>query len=115
MDSVEGFSLNYLVFNIFGYSFYSIYNTLGYFLHMKGAGTVVVADLVFSYHALFVCGVLAMQTAVYPKGRNSISWVTVLIVIGLWGLVAVEVILTVVDMGLYSSLGRLLRVSIGIR
>jgi hypothetical protein len=102
MDSVEGFSLNYLVFNIFGYTFYSIYNTLGYFFHMKGAGTVVIADLVFSYHALFICGVLAIQTMIYPKGKNSISWVTVLIVIGLWALVTVETALTVVNMLLYS-------------
>jgi hypothetical protein len=84
------------VFNIFGYAFYSIYSTLGYFFKMKGAGTVVIADLVFAYHALTICFVLAAQAVMYPKGKNYISCITVVIVLGLWTVVTVEVVMTIV-------------------
>lgn len=87
--SVEGYSLNYLVLNTFGYTFYSIYSTLGYFFKMKGAGTVVIADLFFAYHALFICIVLGIQACIYPRGKNKLSWVSVLLLIFLWASVAV--------------------------
>lgn len=67
---VEGYSMDYLTMNIVGYVFYSSYSTLGYFFHMKGAGTVVIADLVFPYHALFICLVMAVQAYIYPRGKN---------------------------------------------
>ena len=50
--SVEGFSLDYLMLNLIGYTFYGIYSSIGYFTNTKGAGTVVLADLIFVYHAI---------------------------------------------------------------
>lgn len=63
---VNGFSLDYLVFNISGYLLYSIYSSIGFFTDIPGAGTVVVADLVFFYHALLMVAVQTVQSWIYP-------------------------------------------------
>jgi len=75
--------------NIFGYTFYSIYSSLGFFWGFEGAGTVVVADLFFAYHALAICFVLAFQAFIYPKGSNKLSPKTVGFCIFLWLVVAI--------------------------
>ena len=76
--------MDYLVLNIVDYIFYMIYSTLGYFFKFRGAGTVVIADLVFVYHALFVCTVLSIQTCIYPRGKNKTSFFTVALSTFLW-------------------------------
>jgi len=63
--SVEGFNLDYLVLNISGYTFYAIYSSLGYFTDMEGAGTVVIADLVFVYHGIVMIAIEAVQCCIY--------------------------------------------------
>jgi hypothetical protein len=70
---------------------------MGYFYHLQGAGTVVIADLVFVYHGLFICVVLAIQAVVYERGGNKISWISVVIVSGLWAVVGVETALSIVN------------------
>lgn len=95
--------MNYLVMNINGYLFYGIYSTLGYFFHMKGAGTVVFADLFFVYHALLMCLVLSIQALIYPHGKNKISFFTIVFCIGLWVFMAVLIVFTVVLFLLCSS------------
>ena len=81
---MEGFELNYLVMNITGYTFYGMYSTLGYFFKAKGAGTVVVADLFFIYHALLMVVILAGQVLIYPRGKNRVSGYTIILCISLW-------------------------------
>lgn len=95
--------MNYLVMNINGYLFYGIYSTLGYFFHMKGAGTVVFADLFFVYHALLMCLVLSIQALIYPHGKNKISFFTIVFCIGLWVFMAVLIVFTIVLFLLCSS------------
>jgi hypothetical protein len=63
---VEGFSMNYLTLNITGYSLYTIYLSAGYFTHLSGAGTVVIADIIFVYHAMFFIIVHSIQAVIYP-------------------------------------------------
>lgn len=57
--------MDYLVFNISGYTFYGIYSTVGYFTDVKGAGTVVIADLIFIYHAIVMISVKVVQCFIY--------------------------------------------------
>lgn len=64
---VEGFNLDYLVLNITGYGLYTIYSSVGYFTDIPGAGTVVIADLVFVYH-----GVLMVTIQVYQVWRYEV-------------------------------------------
>ncbi len=63
---VEGFSLDYLILNICGYTFYGIYSTIGFFTDIKGAGTVLLGDLIFVYHAIPMVIILAIQCVIYP-------------------------------------------------
>ena len=62
---VEGFSLDYLVLNITGYTFYTIYSSVGYFTDITGAGTVVIADLFFVYHAGVMTIIQIIQCCIY--------------------------------------------------
>ena len=64
---MEGFNLDYLVLNITGYGLYTIYSSVGYFTDIPGAGTVVIADLVFVYH-----GVLMVTIQVYQVWRYEV-------------------------------------------
>ncbi len=66
LSSVEGFSLDYLILNISGYIFYVIYSNVGYFTDLKGAGTVVIGDLIFVYHALLMVAIQIIQCLIYP-------------------------------------------------
>ena len=81
---VEGFELNYLAMNISGYIFYGIYSTVGYFTDISGAGTVVIADLIFVYHALLMVTILTFQVLYYPHGKNRVSGYTIIICTVLW-------------------------------
>lgn len=52
--------------NFSGYLLYTIYTSLGYFTHIKGAGTVLLADLLFVYHAMFMLLLFLCQFLLYP-------------------------------------------------
>ena len=91
---VEGMSLDFLALNICGFVFYAIYSTIGYFHLTQGAGTVVLADLLFAYHALAMVLLWLVQTYIYPHGKNRLSRRAIYICEALWGLVAIQVLLT---------------------
>lgn len=63
---VEGYSYNYFVMNFSGYLLYTLYMSIGYFTTIKGAGTVVIADLLFVYHAMFMMILYSIQFLMYP-------------------------------------------------
>lgn len=95
---MEGFDLNYLVMDIVGYAFYGIYSSLGFFMHEKGAGTVVINDLIFVYHALFIMVIEVIQVARYPRGKNRINKYTIILCVVLWLIVIVEILITKVHL-----------------
>ncbi len=95
--------MDYLMMDVVGYVFYAIYSTLGYFFEFKGAGTVVIADLVFSYHALFITLVLSVQACIYPRGKNRVSIYAVLFCGALWVAVILHIIFSEVKLSLNSS------------
>ncbi len=49
-----------------GYTLYGIYSTIGYFTDIKGAGTVLLPDLIFVYHAIPVVIFQVGQCFYYP-------------------------------------------------
>lgn len=76
-----------MVFNITGYTFYIIYSSVGYFTDIKGAGTVVIADLVFVYHAALMVVIETIQCVIYEvycdllkRGKNKISKTAIIII-----------------------------------
>jgi cystinosin len=89
-------SLDFLVLNICGFVFYAIYSTIGFFTDIKGAGTVVLGDLIFAYHALVMVLIWLVQAVIYPKGKNRLSRRTLIICIGLWGFVGAQFFLTTI-------------------
>lgn len=79
------------MFNITGYTFYIIYSSVGYFTDIKGAGTVVIADLVFVYHAALMVVIETIQCIIYEvycdlrkRGKNKISKAAIIIISILW-------------------------------
>ena len=70
--------------NISGYIFYGLYSTIGYFTDVPGAGTVVLADILFVYHALFMVFILTVQASIYPRGKNRVSGYTIVLCMMLW-------------------------------
>ena len=84
LSRVEGYELNYLVMNISGYTFYGIYSTIGFFTNISGAGTVVIADLIFVYHAILMVIILTGQVFYYPHGKNRVSGYAIILCVVLW-------------------------------
>ena len=88
--------MDYLVMNLAGYTFYGFYSTLGFFFHAEGAGTVVIADLFFVYHAFLMCLIWVVQGMIYPRGSNRLSGFATILLVTLWILVIAIIVLTYV-------------------
>jgi len=102
---VEGFSLDYLIFNITGYTLYTIYSSIGYFTDIQGAGTVVIGDLIFVYHSVLMIIIQSIQCLIYEviscltqHGKNKISKQTIVIVITIWLIIIIEALLYFVNL-----------------
>lgn len=88
--------MNYLIMNICGYTYYTLYSSIGYFTDIEGAGTVVILDLIYVYHAMFCVIIEGLQSLYYPKGKNKISKIALTICIGLWIANISEIVFTLV-------------------
>jgi len=93
--------MDYLAFNITGYTLYTIYSTFGYFTDLQGAGTVVIADLVFVYHTMLMmviniaqCWIYSVRKLANQKGKTVMSKQALMIAITIWIFVAVEAVCT---------------------
>lgn len=66
---------DFLLLNVSGFVFYSAFTTYGYFAQdgIKCTGKVDLSDVFFSYHALLITSLTALQVCIYPKGNNHIS------------------------------------------
>lgn len=86
--------MDFIIYNIVGYTFYGIYSTLGFFFKDKGAGTVVIGDLVFIYHGIVMVAIWAIQAYIYPWGKNRLSLTSVIICILFWLFIGFQIIFT---------------------
>ena len=89
-------SLDFLALNICGFAFYAIYSSIGFFTTLTGAGTVVLADIVFAYHALIMVLIWLCQTFIYPHGKNTLSKKAIYICEALCAIIATQTFLTCV-------------------
>ncbi|XP_019426763.1 PREDICTED: cystinosin homolog [Lupinus angustifolius] len=98
--SVVGLNFNYLLLNNTKHTLYLIYNTTLYFTpilhfqyHIKFGFhqmiPVAANDVAFSTHCVLLTAVLLFQVAIYERGDQSISKVTIGIVTSVWIIVAV--------------------------
>jgi hypothetical protein len=51
--SVEGMNFDFVAMNLTGFTFYSLYNSYGYFISDDQTGKVDLNDILFAYHAIF--------------------------------------------------------------
>ena len=88
-----GLSFDFVVLNITGFFAYTVFNvalkynhyiTNLYIQKYGGEVPVEVNDVVFAAHALLMSIVTAMQVLYYPKGKQKVSLVTILITVALW-------------------------------
>jgi cystinosin len=63
-------NLDYLIMNLTGFTFYSIYCSYGYFIPSGYlvTGTIDLNDLFFAYHAILITLLTVVQAIIYPKG-----------------------------------------------
>ncbi|XLU35822.1 hypothetical protein S245_071888 [Arachis hypogaea] len=98
--SVVGLNFNYLLLNNTKHTLYLIYNTSLYFsssvrfqYHLKYGFDQMVPvaanDVAFSTHAVLLTGVLLFQCAIYERGNQSLSKVSIGIISLVWIIVGV--------------------------
>ena len=101
--SVAGLSFDFEVYNLLGFTGYSIYTIWGYVDNHIGTGTVSIQDIIFAVHA-FTLTVVTIIQVIYYYDKNDpdqkVSPVCITIVICLvWGVL--QIILIERILGLY--------------
>ena len=98
--SVSGLNFDFEIYNLVGFTTYTIYNIRGFIDDNLGTGTVQIQDIIFSCHALILTLVTICQILHYydPKDKlQTISNITItIILIMIWG----AILLVIVENGL---------------
>jgi hypothetical protein len=94
---VKGMNLDFVVMNMTGFTFYSLYNSYGYFVNSEQTGKVDLNDVLFGYHALFATLICMLQAAIFPKGKNRVHIYTFIMISLMWVFVTVWATLTIVS------------------
>ena len=98
--SVSGLNFDFEIYNLVGFTTYTIYNIRGYIDDNLGTGTVQIQDIFFGCHALLLTIVTLIQILHYfdPKDKlQTISNVSItIILVMIWG----AILLVVVESGL---------------
>lgn len=102
--SVKGLCFDFEVYNIYGFTGYSIYTIWGYVDNDMGTGIVQIQDIIFAVHALIITSVTVLQICIYyQKGdpEQTVSIYCILLISVLfWGatiLIFLEYILNYYD------------------
>ena len=99
-SSVSGLNFDFEIYNLVGFTTYTIYNIRGYISDNLGTGTIEIQDIFFAAHALLLTLVTIIQILYYfdPKDKlQNISQVTITIVlVMIWG----AILLVIVENGL---------------
>ena len=98
--SVSGLNFDFEIYNLVGFSGYTIYTVRGYLDNNLGTGTVQIQDIFFAAHALLLTILTLIQILYFYNPRDSlqkISNITITIVlIMIWG----AILLIIVEYGL---------------
>ena len=98
--SVSGLNFDFEIYNLVGFTAYTIYNIRGYINDNLGTGTIEIQDIVFAVHALVLTLVTIIQILYYynPKDKlQTVSHITItIILVMIWG----AVLLVIVESGL---------------
>ena len=98
--SVSGLNFDFEVYNLVGFTTYTVYNIRGYIDDNLGTGTVQIQDIFFAGHAFLLTLVTLLQILYYfnPKDKDQkISQITITIIsVMIWG----AILLVIVESGL---------------
>ena len=99
-SSVSGLNFDFEIYNLVGFTTYTIYNIRGYISDNLGTGTIEIQDIFFAVHALVLTLVTIIQILYYfdPKDKlQNISQITItIILVMIWG----AILLVIVESGL---------------
>ena len=99
-QSVSGLNFDFEIYNLVGFTTYTIYNIRGYIDDNLGTGTIEIQDIIFAAHALLLTIVTIIQILYYfnPKDKlQTISHITItIILVMIWG----AILLVIVESGL---------------
>jgi cystinosin len=87
-------NFDFVAMNLTGFTFYSIYNTYGYFVNSDQTGTVDLNDIFFAYHAMLATLITTTQIMIYPKKDNKIHMITLIYLVAMWVFVLIYATLT---------------------
>jgi len=95
-QSVSGLNFDFEIYNLVGFTTYTIYNVRGYISDNLGTGTVEIQDIIFAAHALLLTLVTIIQILYYfdPKDKlQTVSHVTITIIcVMLWGAILLVIV-----------------------
>ena len=98
--SVSGLNFDFEIYNLVGFTTYTIYNIRGYISDNLGTGTIEIQDIIFAVHALTLTLITIIQILYYfdPKDKlQTVSHITItIILVMIWG----AVLLVIVESGL---------------
>ena len=98
--SVSGLNFDFEIYNLVGFTSYTIYNIRGFLNDNLGTGVIEIQDIVFAVHALTLTLVTIIQILYYfdPKDKlQTVSHLTItIILVMIWG----AVLLIIVESGL---------------
>ena len=99
-SSVSGLNFDFEIYNLVGFTTYTIYNIRGYISDNLGTGTIEIQDIFFAVHALVLTLITICQILYYfdPKDKlQNISQITItIILVMIWG----AILLVIVESGL---------------
>ncbi|KAI4339516.1 hypothetical protein MLD38_024455 [Melastoma candidum] len=98
--SVVGLNFDFVVLNLTKHSSYLIYNCVLYFsravqeqyYNKYGHGQIIPVaanDVAFSIHAVLLTAITLLQIAIYDRGTQKISRISIVIVVAVWSAAAV--------------------------
>jgi len=71
LHSVRGLSFDYTIYNLTGFTAYTIYTICGYYDETFGTGPVSLSDIAFSIHSLIITLLMTGQMIYYYEKRDS--------------------------------------------
>lgn len=97
LKNVEGCNLDFVIYNLTGFTFYTIYNWAGHFLNdpKEKINGIDINDLVFSLWAWCMTVITLIQCfLIYPRKKNKVSIVCICATPSYWCFVLLWAILT---------------------
>ncbi|KAL0228317.1 hypothetical protein RCL1_004460 [Eukaryota sp. TZLM3-RCL] len=75
--SVVGLSFTFTIWNLIGFTYYSVYTIINYFKLVENPVTVAWSDVLFAVHAAIITSLTCIQILIYDRGNQKVSFVCI--------------------------------------